>query len=266
MTAEDPDRTLSSPIESVLVEMQARIDRLPDRLAHQRVFLSTYRRMTRSVGTAVADGLFEDAEWVHRWDVSFVDFYLRALDGETAGGDGVPEPWRRAFRAPSDLPPLRHVLLGINAHINYDLPQALLAIISDEDFDDATVMALRRRDHQRVDTVLSSQVASESNELAGPDGLSVLDRVLRPLNRKGSQRFLREARAKVWHNSQQLHLARMDGPAALAGRLAELETLAADKVTDLLRPGQVLLRLTFTGFGVRLSTPPNPPADRDARH
>ena len=43
-------------------------------------------------------------------------------------------PWRLAFDAPAELPALRHVLLGINAHVNYDLPQALLAVISDEDF------------------------------------------------------------------------------------------------------------------------------------
>ena len=41
----------------------------------------------------------------------------------------MPRPWRLAFEAPADLPALRQVLLGINAHVNYDLPQALLAVI-----------------------------------------------------------------------------------------------------------------------------------------
>ena len=107
----------------------------------------------------------------------------------------VPRPWRLAFDAPADLPPLRHVLLGINAHVNYDLPQALLAVISDDDFADPVLMARRRRDHERIDAVLASRVAAEDDAL-GPR--SLLDRVLDPLNRLGSKRFLKEARQKVW--------------------------------------------------------------------
>ena len=254
MIAEGPDPRGPTPIESVLAQMQQRLDQLPDRLQHQRVFLATYRRMTAAVGEAIQNGSFEDPAWVERWDVSFVDFYLDALDRQVAGQVGVPAPWRRAFGAAPDLPPLRHVLLGINAHINFDMPQALLRIISDAQFDDPELMAMRRRDHQRVDAVLTSRVSSESNELAGPGGLRPLDRIMLPLNRRGSQRFLREARAKVWHNTQLMHRARVQGPDALTARLVELEALADAKVADLLRPGQVLLRLTVRGFGVRLSS------------
>ncbi|WP_411284113.1 hypothetical protein [Lapillicoccus sp.] len=31
----------------------------------------------------------------------------------------MPRPWCLAFDSPPSLPPLRHVLLGINAHLNY---------------------------------------------------------------------------------------------------------------------------------------------------
>lgn len=243
----------SSSIAAVLAGMQERLDGLPDRLGHQRYFLATYRRMTAAVGEAVQAGRFQDPAWVERWDVSFVSFYLRALDREMAGQEGVPAPWRRAFASPPELPPVRHVLLGINAHINLDLPQALLALISDNDFDDPALMAIRRRDHQAVDTVLASRVASESDQLAGPDGLRLLDQLLLPLNRWGSRRFLREARAKVWQNTLILHQARGQGTRELESKLQELERLADAKVAELLRPGQVLLRLTLRGFGVRLS-------------
>jgi hypothetical protein len=40
-----------------------------------------------------------------------------------------------------------------------------------------------------------------------------------------------------------------------ANQLAELELLAAAKIADLLRPGQVLLRLAMTGFGITLPRP-----------
>ena len=153
------------------------------------------------------------------------------------------------------MPPLRHVLLGINAHVNYDLPQALLAVITDDDFTDPLLMDRRRRDHERIDGVLASRVGAEDDELAASGAKNLLDRVLTPLNRRSSQRFLRESRQKVWHNTAELQRARLEGPTSYATRLAELELLSAAKIADLLRPGQVLLRLAITGFGVTLPPP-----------
>ena len=244
-----------SAIAAVVAGIEARLDRLPARLSHQRVFLTTYQRTTQAVGAAVESASFEDPGWVERWDVAFADLYLRALDNELSGGRNVPRPWRLAFAASPGLPPLRHVLLGINAHVNYDLPQALLAVISDDDFSDPTLMARRRRDHQRIDDVLSSRVGAEEDELIAAGGRTMLDRLVAPLNRLGSRRFLREARQKVWHNTLELQEARLAGPKEYAVRLAELEVLSAAKIADLLQPGQVLLRLAVAGFGVSLPPP-----------
>jgi hypothetical protein len=238
-------------IAGVVADMQRRLDDLPDELAHRRIFLSTYLRTTQAVGDAVERARFEDPDWVEDWDVKFAELYLRAHDADLAH-DAVPRPWRLAFDAPAALPPLRHVLLGINAHVNYDLPQALLAVITDDDFADPLLMDRRRRDHERIDGVLASRVGAEDDELAASHAKSLLDRVLTPLNRLSSQRFLRESRQKVWHNTAELQRARVDGPTPYAARLAELELLSAAKIADLLRPGQVLLRLAITGFGVTL--------------
>lgn len=248
-------RLSEPPIAAVVAGMRKRLDRLPARLSHQRVFLSTYQRTTQAVGDAVEGASFEDPGWVERWDVEFADLYLTALDIELAGDGRVPRPWQLAFAASPDLPPLRHVLLGINAHVNYDLPQALLAVISDDDFSDPQLMDRRRRDHERIDNVLASRVAAEDNELTATGGATLLDRLLTPLNRLASKRFLREARQKVWHNTIELHEARVVGPQEYAVRLAELELLSAAKIADLLRPGQVLLRLAVSGFGVSLPPP-----------
>ena len=72
------------------------------------------------------------------------------------------------------------------------------------------------------------------------------------LNRRASKRFLAESRQKVWHNVAELHAARLLGADAYRARLAELEVLAAARIADLLAPGQVLLRLAVSGFGVVL--------------
>jgi len=117
----------------------------------------------------------------------------------------------------------------------------------------AALLARREADHGAIDSVLASRVAAEDNELTSISGPgSLLDRLLRPFNRLGTQRFLREARAKVWANAIALSRARRQGPEVYADVLAQLEELSAAKVAALQAPGQVLLKLAATGFGVKL--------------
>jgi hypothetical protein len=241
-------------IRGVLGRMDALLAAMPSDLTTQRTFLSTYRRTTIAVGKQVEEGRFEDPGWVDRWDVAFADLYVSALEAHLSGGH-VSRPWRQAFAAPADLPLLRLLLLGINAHINYDLPQALLAVIGPEDFAKPALLARRQRDHERIDAILARRVSAENATLLAARGASALDRVLRPLNQEASKRFLREARQKVWHNTAELHEARLAGPEVYATRLAELEVLSAAKVADLLAPGQVVLKLSVGGFGVTLPPP-----------
>jgi hypothetical protein len=246
--------TVPADVAAVVADMQSRLDALPVD-SGLREFLSTYQRTTTAVGKAILGGAFTDAEWVEEWDVAFARLYLDAFDAHVSGTGTVPRPWRIAFDAPADLQALRKVLLGINAHVNYDLPQALLAVISDEEFADPALLARRQRDHEAIDGVLASRVAAEDEELEQISGKSLLDRALQPLNRLSSKRFLREARQKVWHNTRELQAARLAGPEAYAVRLGELEVLSAARVADLLAPGQVLLRLAVAGFGVVLPPP-----------
>ena len=239
-------------IDELIARMAAMLEPLQADGDQRRYFHATYQRTTIAVAAEIKRGGFADNEWVERWDVAFADLYLDALEASLAGR-APARPWEIAFRAPSGLPALRHVLLGMNAHINYDLPQALLAVITDEQFGDPALLARREADHRAIDDVLASRVAAEDDELvrvSGPPPL--LDRLLRPLNQLGTKRFLREAREKVWANAIALSRARRQGPDGYAARLAQLEELSAAKVTALQAPGQVLLKLAATGFGVRL--------------
>jgi hypothetical protein len=225
----------------------------------RRWFHATYLRTTLAIAEEIERGGFANAEWVTDWDIAFADLYLDALAADRSGGT-PPAPWAIAFRTVDqqpDLPPLRHVLLGMNAHINYDLPQALLAVISSADFDDAALLASRARDHAHVDEVLLSRVSTEDDELIKAGPRSLLDRLLQPFNRVGTKRFLVESRRKVWANTRLLDAARRVSHARYAARLAELEALSAAKLEELTAPGQVLLRLAVKGFGVRLPERPS---------
>jgi hypothetical protein len=248
-------------MDALIERMEALLGPLQEAGDARRFFHATYLRTTRAVRDALRAGLFSDPQWVERWDVAFADWYLDALTADSGGG-AVSQPWAVAFRAAREqpsAPALRHVLLGLNAHINYDLPQALLAVISPAEFADPAVVARRRADHQRIDEVLSRRVGAEDEELARIGApRSLTDTLLGPANQAASRRFLRESRAKVWHNAVALNAARARGPAAYAERLRELEVLSAARVAELERPGQVLLRLAIRGFGVRLPGPAGP--------
>jgi hypothetical protein len=243
-------------IDEVIEQMTALAEELRQEEDGRLPFHNTYLRTTEAVAQALRDGFFADPEWVGRWDVAFARLYLDALDAGRHG-EQVPEPWAVAFRAAAaqpDLPAVRHVLLGMNAHINYDLPQALLAVISDAEFGDPQVRARREADHRRIDEVLSVRVGAEDAELQQMEPAATWqDRVLQPLNRMATRRFLRESREKVWANALELSRARAAGPGSYASRLAELEKLSGARVADLERPGPVLLRLAVRGFGVRLA-------------
>jgi hypothetical protein len=140
----------------------------------------------------------------------------------------------------------------MNAHINFDLPQALIAVISPDEFDDPAVLRQRAADHGHVDDVLLTRVGAEDGELGNASRLTLLDRLLRPVNRAATRRLLVEARTKVWHNAGVLDRARREGPEAYEDSLARLEALCADRLADLVAPGQVLLKLARRGFGVVL--------------
>ena len=221
----------------------------------RRHFLATYRRTTIAVHKALLAGHFLDAAWVERWDVVFAGLYLDALE-QWNHQERPPAPWQAAFETTGQrLPPLRHVLLGMNAHINYDLPQALIAAISDDEFADEALVKRRGIDHERIDAILASRVDDEDKELQKverPGDRTLLDRMLTPFNKSATKRFMRESRRKVWRNAVILSAARRRGDEALQECLRQLEDLSRRRIEDLRVPGQVLIKLAVRGFGVEL--------------
>ena len=244
---------MTDAVAALVARMETLLAPLEEGRDPARFFLGTYLRTTRAVGAALAAGRFEDPGWVSAWDVEFACYYLDALELHRKRPEAVPAPWRLALGADPQLPPEAHVLLGMNAHINYDLPQSLVAVIPPGDFGSPSLLDRRRRDHERIDDVLAGRVGEEDLALQRVGGRrTVLDRLMTPVNRQASRLFLREARRKVWVNTRALHAARLDGDGAYVVRLADLEAVSAERVADLLRPGPVLVRLALHGFGVTL--------------
>lgn len=104
-----------------------------DRLGY---FAALYRNVTRRVQAGIRDGAFDDGARVERLDVIFANRYLSALRTYQAGRQAqTPRSWLQAFETCRSWQPLivQQLLLGINAHINFDLGvAAALAAPGDE--------------------------------------------------------------------------------------------------------------------------------------
>lgn len=255
---------MDAGLATLLGEMDERLAALTERNDARRHFLGLTRRTAGAVALDVQHGGCHDGAWMEQVQREYGELYLRALDEDLAGVR-LQGPWATVFRYARTHPeahPIRHLLLGANAHINYDLPQALLATVSDADLDDVRLMCHRRLDHAHIDEVAAEQVSRTEVKLAYDGARSWRERALMPAYRVAAQRLLHESRAKVWANLQVLVDSRRHGPEALRQQLLALERLAAARTDDLVEPGQVLLRVGFRGFGVLLpgasldSTPP----------
>jgi hypothetical protein len=144
----------------------------------------------------------------------------------------------------------------MNAHINFDLPQSLIAVIPPAEFDDPAVLHRRLTDHTHVDAVLLRRIGAEDTLRRRSDRpvgrRTLVDRLLGPLNRAATGRLLQESRAKVWRNTRVLDRARRHSTEAYATAVQRLDLASTAKLGELTAPGQVLLRLARRGFGVLL--------------
>ena len=113
-------------VDIVIREMQRRFGPLASRCDHDAVFALTYLRTTEEYRRAIQDpAFFQDTAFVNTEDVLFADYYFRAHDNWQGGRrSSVPGAWRVAFDAADRraVSGMGNMLLGMNAHINRDLP------------------------------------------------------------------------------------------------------------------------------------------------
>ena len=87
-----------------------------------------YLQVTQAVETLVAGRAFNDPDWLAELDVQFANLFFSALNGYLTGGDR-PGCWAAVFavRDNTRIARIQFALAGINAHINRDLPSAIVA-------------------------------------------------------------------------------------------------------------------------------------------
>ncbi|MGH9141224.1 MAG: DUF5995 family protein [Vicinamibacterales bacterium] len=87
-----------------------------------------YMQVTQAVQVRIAAGGFTDPAWLGELDVQFAKLYFNALAASLQGA-ACPECWRAMFEVRDHirLARIQFALAGVNAHINHDLPAAIVA-------------------------------------------------------------------------------------------------------------------------------------------
>jgi len=195
-------------------------------------FLTVYTRVTEAVEHGVADARFADPDWVARYLVAFADHYRRAFEAFERGTlADVPDPWQVAFDracSPETLV-VQDVLLGINAHVNYDLALALQDVGIDPD------RRGKRADHRIINETLASLVDEEQELLAAryAPGLADVDESLGRVDEALSMFTLRQGRRHAWRGAVVLAL----GPRAERPVRWLLNTVSLGTASAVLAPG-----------------------------
>jgi hypothetical protein len=87
-----------------------------------------YRAVTGAVEARIASDGFKDTAWLAELDVQFAQLYFGALES-LLSGQTTTDCWQVLFnrRDQVETARIQFALAGINAHINHDLPLALVA-------------------------------------------------------------------------------------------------------------------------------------------
>ncbi len=143
----------SQCVDKTIREMTRRFVPLASSCDHNAVFSLTYLRVTQEYRRTIDEPFFDNTSFVNYEDTLFADYYFSAYDSWAAGRIGeVPPAWRITFDAASrhGVSALGDLFLGINAHVQRDLPFVLYSIglVAPDG-------TSRKPDHDRVDEILN---------------------------------------------------------------------------------------------------------------
>jgi hypothetical protein len=196
------DSTVVDRMQELVSQWEAHADR-------RATFLSCYMMMTRNVLAAIDRHEFRDSSWVTGLLHRFADYYFVALEAYEQDPAAAPLVWQLAHDATREhrAIAIQELLLGVNAHINYDLVLALVDVLGPEwnRLSDDQREA-RYVDHCRVNDVIGSTIDDVQDQVLERDSrfMAVIDNLLGPVDEALTSRLIAHWRETVWHNALRL--------------------------------------------------------------
>ena len=132
-------------IRAVEAELRSIAESSDDAIGY---FPAVYSRVTTQIALSIERGEFADGDRMNVFATEFASRYLDAWNRK------VPRPrcWQATWDvAEENLLIVQHLLLGINAHVNFDLPQSVAAVARQ-----SGDLAGAREDFDTVNDLLSS--------------------------------------------------------------------------------------------------------------
>jgi hypothetical protein len=170
-------------------------------------FARLYRQVTQGVDAELTQQTFADVPFLERLDICFAGLFFSALQAFEHDPASAPAAWTPLFtqRSRRGIAPLQFALAGMNAHINRDLPVALVTTC------EALQVDLRESSHEHGDfervNVLLAQVEAHIKRSYLPGWLAWVDRLIHPLHRIDdvvAMWDVSRARDAAWTNGQAL--------------------------------------------------------------
>ncbi|MDP8930383.1 MAG: DUF5995 family protein [Actinomycetota bacterium] len=232
-------------LDDLIEVMQDQLARYESERDRRRFFLEVYKGMTERIRKGVEVGRFLDSDWLTHLTYRFADLYFDAEKAFDASNRSCPAAWERAFdlTVKGDATAVECVLLGMNAHIGYDLPQVVAGMLRDFDLskevaDDESRLvgrlALRKFDFDTVNVIIAETIDSAQDLIAaGSSIIGVIDRLTLRLDELLSELFIRYVRDLSWAHGLALAFSRHDLERELALGQIEEATMFGIRRVDL---------------------------------
>jgi hypothetical protein len=193
-------------------------------------FTKLYLQVTEGVAEALVPGTFRDPEFVARLDVVFAGLYFSALREWLTRPERAPRAWVPLFscRRRKRVAPIQFALAGMNAHINRDLPIAVVTVCRERGIDLERAKG-QHADYVRVNPLLNATEAKVKRWFA-TGFVGVVDVALGSEDDRIAMWNVGRARDAAWVQAQALwalrgipplqrrYLATLDRSVGFAGR------------------------------------------------
>lgn len=220
-------------IDEVLQTLDALLSKLRDERNRRAYFAAVYRVMTAHIKKAIDSGRFEDSDRMIKLDTVFANRYFAAVAADRSNEE-PPRSWKVAFdtEGRSDAMILQHVLLGINAHINFDLPIATTAVATAAD------LPSLKSDFFGINQIISGLLDPVQNVLGEFSPLlGILDHVGGRTDESIATFSVVTAREEAWHEATRLAT---ENEAQQARSIISLDRRVALLAQRILVPGGLL--------------------------
>ncbi|MFK7772240.1 MAG: DUF5995 family protein [Saprospiraceae bacterium] len=126
---------LPSSIDDVIKRLDLIIQETVEANNFLGIFAYVYRRTTAQIQKSIIEKRFEDNERMEKFDVIFANRYIEAYENFKSQKP-ISKSWMSAFKV-KDQPftIIQHLMMGMNAHISFDLGIAAAEIAPGEKID-----------------------------------------------------------------------------------------------------------------------------------